>query len=402
MTILHRRAGLTRPGCGGPARRWWLGVGATTTGCPGRRLRGRRRGARRRAAPATGWGTARRPPGRAWGGGVRAARAVAAAPPGAGGPDRDHRGPVRREADAARAVARSMSPCIVTQWNAAGLPLTCRSRTGKSGPARAEPGQRAAVGQLRPARSARRPFPRRPAPRIPRRAERKGDADRLLAPGAERVVALAGLPLVEAVGVRAERGRPSAAGPCCRRWRSRAVAAGLPSPSRRPAPRGPPAALAVAPVGHDHRAGDDLRPLLLRPAHRLQEAVRLVRLPVGEEQLGLGGQAWTTSPHRMPCWLSRASRLPSSRKDLTFTSAGRPCPGGAVAAEARVEDGDLDAPAAVPGRVPAGHPQQPQVVAAPTARLGHPGTGLRPAGGAGRGRRRGPGEGGQQGKARRG
>src|SRR5207302_10966282 len=48
-----------------------------------------------------------------------------------------------------------------------------------------------------------------------------------------------------------------------------------------------PAAIAVAPAGHDARAGNDARPLFARPAHGVQEGVSPVRLPVGEEQLRL-------------------------------------------------------------------------------------------------------------------
>ena len=39
-----------------------------------------------------------------------------------------------------------------------------------------------------------------------------------------------------------------------------------------------------------------------------------------------GANACTTSAHRIPCWLSRASRSPSVRKDCTVTRAGSPLP----------------------------------------------------------------------------
>src|SRR5262249_43822885 len=48
--------------------------------------------------------------------------------------------------------------------------------------------------------------------------------------------------------------------------------------------------LAVAPGGHDDRAGDDARPLLARPLDRVEKGARLVGLPVGQQQFGLGGE----------------------------------------------------------------------------------------------------------------
>src|SRR5262249_44519752 len=50
------------------------------------------------------------------------------------------------------------------------------------------------------------------------------------------------------------------------------------------------AAVAIAPARHDHGTTDDARPLPLGPAHGCQKCLRLIRLPVREDQPRARGQ----------------------------------------------------------------------------------------------------------------
>src|SRR5438552_8430277 len=91
------------------------------------------------------------------------------------------------------------------------------------------------------------------------------------------------------------RARPILAGPVALRdvagaGEAEQVAAGGAVAQRVPqAPMNRPAALAVAPSRRDDRTGNDACPFGPRPSNCCEEALRVVRLPVCEEKLGLGG-----------------------------------------------------------------------------------------------------------------
>src|SRR5262249_16046978 len=119
-----------------------------------------------------------------------------------------------------------------------------------------------------------------------------------------------------------------------------------------------PVALAVAPGGHDHRAGEDPRALLPGPADGVQELVGPIRLPVGEQEFrlrrrGVGHLAAEDAVHAV-LRLEVAVAAEGAAGD-----AGRQGPAelAAVAPETGIEDGDFDALAAVAAGVPAVHAQ---------------------------------------------
>src|SRR5262249_38624941 len=115
--------------------------------------------------------------------------------------------------------------------------------------------------------------------------------NRLLAPRRQAVVGLARLPLVHALAAAAERAAPVALGRVARaREEEHVPRFAAPAEDTGEGLVDLAAAFAVAPARHDDGTGDDPRPLLLRPADRLQKLLRPVGLPVGEEQLGLRGE----------------------------------------------------------------------------------------------------------------
>src|SRR5262249_33562446 len=113
------------------------------------------------------------------------------------------------------------------------------------------------------------------------------------------------------------------------------------------------AALAVAPARRDDRTGDDPRPHVAGPAHGRQELPQVADVPVGEQQLGVRRQ-------RMDDLATKDTVLTVADLEIAVLAEGagrqpaRQCLAqvGPVAAETGVEDGDLDAPAAVRGGVP--------------------------------------------------
>jgi 4-amino-4-deoxy-L-arabinose transferase-like glycosyltransferase len=106
----------------------------------------------------------------------------------------------------------------------------------------------------------------------------------LLAEGVQQVVAALVGPLVPAVTPRPQGATPVAQGGVAGAGEEQ----GVTGPAARAQFAGQglvqqPATLGVAPGRHDDGAGNDLGPLRPRPAHRLQELLGPLRLPVGEE-----------------------------------------------------------------------------------------------------------------------
>ena len=177
-----------------------------------------------------------------------------------------------------------------------------------------------------------------------RPAEGQSDPDRFVSPRAEGIVAATGLPLVEAVGPGGTA-RSSGAGPCCRRWRSTA---------RRVRPGAEDAASSswtAPPPSPSLQLGmmteqEITAPPVPGPAHRRQELVGPVRLPVGEQQLRLRGQGVDHLAAQDAVLAVARLQVAVQPEGLGRHLAGRACPAVPIAAEPGVEDRDLDALAA--------------------------------------------------------
>src|SRR5205807_3403794 len=127
------------------------------------------------------------------------------------------------------------------------------------------------------------------------------------------------------------------------------------------------AALAVAPVRHDDRTGNQPGALLTRPARRLQKLLRLVGLPIREQQLGFRRQRVHDLPAENAMLTVLGLQVAVSAKGVRHNPR-RQCLAQllSITTETGVENGHLHSAAEVPGPMPLAHTQPQKLLGAPT------------------------------------
>src|SRR5262249_11051695 len=114
-----------------------------------------------------------------------------------------------------------------------------------------------------------------------------------------------------------------------------------------------PVALTVAPARHDERARKDVGAFSARPAHGVYKLIRTIGVPRGKEHLGMGRQCMNNFAAQDAVLAIADFQVAVAAKGRGLHMLGQCLPElVSVITKARIQDGNLDAPAGKARRMP--------------------------------------------------